>query len=166
MNGNKKNNTEIAELILALVNHSISDEQFTRLKEMLTHDLAARRYYVEFLLVNIGLCKHSETRTSVLPPRSAFDSDDEFLLLEELTEYEKNGTPVEVERKKEPGERILTEKEREAKIQAFLREEKVMEEQERRLEQEARRKIRERELRRRRRIETAHNIADKVRRYI
>jgi hypothetical protein len=58
---------------------------------------------------------------------------------------------------------VLTAEERQAKIRAFIREEKAMEEQERRLEEQKRRKIRDRELRRRQRAQKAKSFMKKVR---
>jgi ferric-dicitrate binding protein FerR (iron transport regulator) len=87
-------------------------------------------------------------------------------LWEELAEYEKNGKAVEVERVEETAEKVLTAEERQAKIRAFIAEERAMEAEERQLAELKRHRIRERELRRRQRAKKAQSVAAKVRRYL
>jgi len=167
MTSERNNNTELGELIFAVISGTADDDQHARLEDWLAEDSSAMEYYAGLLTIYAGLRQSVDVSVSVIIPLDkAVKPEGEGIICEELAEYEKNGIPVEVERIKEPAESVLTEKEREAEIRAFLREERAMEEQERRLEEEARRKIRERELQRRRRVQMARTVVAKVRKYI
>jgi hypothetical protein len=156
---------ELNELILLALDDIISDEQIAVLNEKLVSDPKAVSNYIEFMDIYTEMCPFGRVDVSDLLHEKRVNIDKEELFLEELAEYEKNGRAVKVERVEKKVERVLTAEEREAKIRAFIEEERAAEAEERRLEQEALRKIRQRELRRRHRIQRAHRVAAKVRRY-
>jgi len=161
---------EMSELVILSLDKTITPEKKKRLNELIVSNPKARKIYLDCLSVQIGL-KHissiSINQSLDIPPQlEQLPSEmDGIAYLEELVEQEKNGKAIEVEETAEPVERVLTEEECEAKIRAFLREEKAIDEQERRLEEEARCKIRRRELRRRQRAHRARTVAAKVKKY-
>jgi len=165
MNDSKNNKLHLSELLIRLLEGTISDEQFADLQHQLSSDPAARRYYLQYMKVSSALSRLAQIGDIEISPTTA-ENADFFSVLEKLAEYEKDGIPVEVERIKEPVEKVLTEDERDAKIRAFLAEERAIEEQERRLEEQARRRIRERKLQRRRRKQMASMLAAKAGKYV
>jgi len=157
-------NAKLSELLIALLEGSISAQELVELDKQIISNPDVRKYYTEFLTVFTGLRQPGAAFISgATLYANVADKTCEALLLEELAEYEKNAPPVDVERIEAKGESVLTEEERQAKIRAFVREQQAMEEQERWLEAEARRKILRRELRRRRRIARARTVAAKIR---
>ncbi|MHC4185964.1 MAG: FecR domain-containing protein, partial [Planctomycetota bacterium] len=164
-------------LMSAYFDQVLNEKQALELCEWIKKDTANARLFARQAFIHRGIYEMltgEDIQQKITMGGSELSSADNSLDLEELSrnclkgelaEYEKDGVPVEVERVDEPVERILTQEEREAKVRAFLREEKAKEEQERRLEEETRRKIRERELKRRQRAQVALNVATKVRRY-
>jgi len=157
-----KNMLELSELLVRLLEGTISDEQFAYLQHQLASNPHARRYYLRYMKVSSALSRLGQiTNVDTLTRTVAKDTKD-LSILEKLAEYEKSGKPVEVERVKAKVEPVLTEQERQAKIRAFIAEQQAMEEQEKLLEQLERRRIRQRELRRRQRIARARTVAAKV----
>ena len=154
------------ESVLKLLDGTVALEEFKSLERRLLGSPADFDEYLELIIIYSCMHEAMGLFDDILKFDSSKKPTIETEILDELAECEKNGQPIEVERSKEPGKRVLTEKEREAKIRAFLREQKALEEQDRRLEEEARRKIRERELRRRQRAQMAHVAAARVRRYL
>jgi hypothetical protein len=165
-------------LMSAYFDQVLNEKQALELCEWIKKDTANARLFARQAFIHRGIYEMltgEDIQQKITMGGSELSSADNSLDLEELSrnclkgelaEYEKDGVPVEVERVDEPVERILTEEEREAKIQAFIREERALEEQDRLLEEEARLRIRERELKRRQRAQMVRNVATKVRRYL
>jgi len=162
---------EVSELVILSLDEMLTPEQKMRFNELIISDPGARKYYLDYLSIQIAIkhiidtSKHKEGFAFLQKTERPPHQEDGIVIGKELAEYEKNGKPVEVERNVEPAERVLSEREREAKIRAFLAEEKAMEEQERMLAELERRKILQREIRRRRRIALAHSISAKIKKY-
>ena len=160
---NRKERLELTSLILEAKDENLDKERFSQLDRMIARDPLAAEHYVELIAIYTALSQPGKALTSLIPLKGASESQLDFRFLKELAVYEKNGKVVEVERVKEKVEPVLTEEERQAKIRAFIAEQQAMEEQERLLEQLERRRIRQRELRRRKRIARARTFAAKVR---
>lgn len=164
MTFDRKSYRQLSELLVDLLDGTISEESFAHLEKCLSEDAGALQYYVEFMATWAGMDQRVISPLAG-SPEEIYEPDVDGSLWHALAQQEKTAAGVEAERADEIAERVLTEAEREAKIRAFIREEKAMEERERRLEEEARRKICERELRRRQRIDKIRTVAAKVRKY-
>ena len=163
---NRKERLELTRLILAAKDESLDKELFSQLDRTIVSDPLAAELYVELITIYTALSQPGKALTSLIPLKGVSESQIDFRFFRELAEYEKKSSPVKVKRVKEKSERVLSEEEREAKIRAFIREQQAMEAEERRLAEEARRKIRQRELRRRQRAQMAEMVAAKVRKYL
>ena len=170
---------KLSELLGKLRDGAITKEQFAQLDRLLANDPQAQQYYVDYILlcsdlrncqaaVALDMLAMARLLQIKSPPDhlEASTVENPQYIWEDLAEHEKNAAAVEVDKVEEVAERILTAEEREARIRAFVREQKAMEEQERLLAEEIRRRLRQRELRRRQRIAEARNVAIKVRRYL
>ena len=167
MISDSSDNAKLSELLIALLEGSISTRELAELDKQIVSNPDVRKYYIEFLTVFTGLRQPGAPFTSgTTLYGSVADKTCEALLFEELAEYEKNGEPVKVEKAKEPAGRILTQEEQQAKIRAFLAEEKALEEQERMLAELERRRVRRRELRRRKRAQQARTVVSKMRKVL
>jgi len=161
-----KNTIDLSESLLRLLEGTISDEQFSYLQHQLSSNPSARQYYFQYMQVSSALNRLGQiTNVDTLSKIVADDAGD-LSILEELAEYEKNGEPVKVEKAKKPAGRILTQEEQQARIRAFLAEEKAIEEQERMLAELERRRIRRRELRRRKRSQQMRTVVSKMRKVL
>ncbi|HIJ71880.1 MAG TPA: hypothetical protein HPP87_11030 [Planctomycetes bacterium] len=164
----KNNAFNLGLMIFHSLDGSIDKADFAKLDKMIINDPATVDIYLEFIAISAILNRQGSS-VSVKEPVIPFASSDiegQLRNWEELAEYEKIAPSVEIEKTAGPGERILTEKEREAKIQAFLAEEKALEEQERMLAELERRKIRRRELRRRKRTQQVRTVVSKMRKVL
>ncbi|HIJ72144.1 MAG TPA: hypothetical protein HPP87_12415, partial [Planctomycetes bacterium] len=154
------------ESVLKLLDGTIAYQEYEVLESKLLDNPSAFDEYLEFII--IYSCMHEPL--GLFDNILTFDPSEEptvdMGVLEKLAEYEKNVKTVEVERVKKPADRVLTEEERQAKIRAFLAEERKIEEQEQLSDELERRKIRRREQRRRQRAQRAQLIAAKVRGYL
>lgn len=166
MKSNPNKDFELSELIIESLNGTITDEQSAYLNRVIKEDPDVADMYLDFISVHTVLNRHGCGYMNSLGAGTASAPEDVIGFLEELTEYEKNGKAVEVERVEEKTEKMLTKEKQEAKIRAFIAEERAMEAEERRLEVEARHKIRQRELQRRQRAQKAREAVTKVRRYL
>jgi ferric-dicitrate binding protein FerR (iron transport regulator) len=170
---------KLSELLGKLRDDAITKEQFAQLDRLLANDPQAQQYYMDYILlcsdlrncqaaVALDMLAMARLLQTKSPPDhlEASAAEGPRYIWEDLAEYEKNAVVVEVEKVEEVAERILTAEEREARIRAFVREQKAMEDDEKRLAEQKRRKISERELRRLKRIAEARRMATKVRRYL
>ena len=164
-------------LMSAYFDHVLNEKQAIELCAWIKQDRANAELFARQSFIHRGIYemlvgddiqhKIAVIKSEIASDNGALDLEalSKHSLWEELAEYEKNGKAVEVERVKAKIEPVLTEEERQAKIRAFIAEEKAIEEKERLLEQLERRRIRQRELRRRQRIARARTVAAKVRMY-
>jgi hypothetical protein len=176
---NPEESGKLSELLGKLRDGAITKEQFAQLDQLLENDPQAQQYYVDYILlcsdlrncqaaVALDMLAMARLLQIKSPPDhlEASTVENPQYIWEDLAEHEKNAAAVEVDKVEEVAERILTAEEREARIRAFVREQKAMEEQERLLAEEIRRRLRQRELRHRQRIAEARNVAIKVRWYL
>jgi hypothetical protein len=179
MRTNPEQLRKLSELLGKLRDGAITNEQFVQLDRLLANDPQAQHYYVDYILLCSDLrnCQAAVAMDMLATARllqtkspqdhlEASAAESPRYIWEELAEYEKNAAAVEVEKVEEVAERILTAEEQEARIRAFVREQKAIEDEEKRLAEEARRKINELEMRRRQRIAEARRVSAKVRRYL
>ena len=168
MKDNQKNAFNLGLMIFHSLDGSIEKADFAKLDKMIINDPATVDTYLEFIALYAILNQQGGSVRAKEPVISFASSDIEGQLRnwEELAEYEKTGIPVEVERTGGPAERILTKEEQQARIRAFLAEEKAMEEQERMLAELERRRIRRQELRRRKRAQQARTVVSKIRKVL
>jgi len=164
-------------LMSAYFDHVLNEKQAIELCAWIKQDRANAELFARQSFIHRGIYemlvgddiqhKIAVIKSEIASDNGALDLEalSKHSLWEELAEYEKNGKAVEVERVKAKIEPVLTEEERQAKIRAFIAEEKAIEEKERLLEQLERRRIRQCKLRRRQRIARARTVAAKVRMY-
>ena len=162
----KSEKLELSKLILAAKEGELDKKQFEKLDSLIANDSYATEHYVEFLMIYVGLTQPYKAFTSLIAPKDDDTPQPDIDFGEELAEYEKNGIPVEIERRKKPVEKVLTEEERQAKIRAFLREERAIEERERRLAELERSRIRRQELQRRKRSQQMRTVLSKIRKVL
>ena len=93
-----ENGLKLRELILSLVNDSITEEQFADLQLRLSQDAEARKYYVEFIIVHLGLHQSKELYTSILAQSMVGDREDIISILNELVAVEESAETVEIEK--------------------------------------------------------------------
>jgi len=159
MKDDQNNAFKLGLMILDSLNGSIDEARFTELDKMIINDPTTLDTYLEFIALHAILNQQGNSDKEPAIPFVTSDIEEQLRKWQELAEYEKVASSVEVERVEEKPERVLTEEEREAKIQTFIMEERA-------LEEEARRKIRQRELRRRQRAQMTRMATAKIRRYL
>ena len=95
MNDSQYPESELRNLIFALLNDNISQEDLDILKSKLREDEKSRRFYIEYLVVNMGLRHGSEMFMSTLPMNVTDDIIDP-LAWNSLAEAERKAETVEV----------------------------------------------------------------------
>ncbi|MHC4216043.1 MAG: FecR domain-containing protein, partial [Planctomycetota bacterium] len=166
MTSNDKNMLELSELLLRSLDETITNEQTVELEKRLADDPAAIRYYVQFLRICSSLSKHSNIDIADIISSRISQNAKDVISWKKLAEHEKNGEAIEVERDDEKIETVLTKAEQEVKIRAFVREQKAMEDEERRLAEEVRRRLNERKLHRQKRIAGIRKVTTNVRQFV
>ena len=109
------NHAELSELLIALLEGTISSRDLSELDRQIINDPDVRKYYTEFLTVYTGLRQPGTAYISDLTlSANVSDEKTKGLALEELAEYEENGKTIEVERADKTIEKVLTKAEQEA----------------------------------------------------
>jgi len=170
---------ELSELLGRLRDGEITDEEFAHLDKLLAGNAQYQKYYIDYILLcselrnrqaavmfDLSSIEHSFHKESSEQVTNASETGDFRYAWQELAEYEKLAPSVEIERNAGPAERILTQEEQQARIRAFLAEEKAMEEQERMLAELERRKVRRQELQRRKRSQQMRTVLSKMRKVL
>ncbi|HIJ72081.1 MAG TPA: hypothetical protein HPP87_12085, partial [Planctomycetes bacterium] len=169
---------ELSELLGRLRDGEIADEEFAHLDKLLAGNAQFQEYYIDYILLcselrnrqaavmfDLSSIEHSFHKESGQDTK-ALETEDLRYAWQELAEYEQSAPSVEIEKTAGPAERILTQEEQQAKIRAFLAEEKALEEQERMLDELERRRVRRRELRRRKRTQQVRTVVSKMRKVL
>jgi len=164
----------LTELILRMLDNTITDEQLERLRKRLDTDKTSLDVYSEIVLIHSAL-HNPKVRNQVQQSLSFIGSQkDDLSLLKQLAEYEAQADVVEIGGKKD--EKIdslkLSEEERQGKISAFLEEERRIREEEEaasdaeaRAEIQRRRRLRRKEMLRRQRMLKLKSAAMKTWKY-
>jgi len=92
MTDQKNTHTDLCELLTALLDNTISESQFAEVENRLATDPDARKYYIEFLTVYIGLHRRGGASAAIVksPPSSSTPKVEE--LLREAIEHEERLT--------------------------------------------------------------------------
>ncbi|MHC5076791.1 MAG: LamG-like jellyroll fold domain-containing protein [Planctomycetota bacterium] len=168
MKADNINYRELGYLILAAIDGKITPDQMRQLKEQLSREPAARKYYLEYIQVHIGLYKHCKNYLSQPNFQTSQAKKQKILqfdVLEELAGYERKAQTVHVNRIKEKEQKKLSKEECETLINSFLEEEKALSEEQAKVKHQQQLRLRMKEMRRRQRMLTFKRAALKTWQY-